>query len=148
MTQVSQRPDKDELEFKTGFSEAKRQCCHIISAMDEASNYVCVPKLSNLEEMWEKIRCIPPNERSILIFIKRIAEAKKHFGRKLVEHPQLQHSMSTKTIKKLLPTFMLGKTPNAPSIGRMILERQGLHSRLHLLETVEVVLKQNGMFLL
>lgn len=62
-------------------------------------------------------------------------------------HYQPRKLMNTKTNKKWLPIFMPDGTPDAPAIGSTLPEEQGPSFHLHLLYTVEVVLKLKEVFL-
>lgn len=61
--------------------------------------------------------------------------------RALMEHAQPRQSVSIRTSKYGLPTFMLGDTPDVPSTGYTLPAKQGHDSHLHPLDTVEVARK-------
>lgn len=65
--------------------------------MEEANYNVCDLKPSILERMLEEQRRMTPNLRSNLTYIRRFAAAKRRSQRLLVENPELQQWMKTKT---------------------------------------------------
>lgn len=86
VTRASQRWDKNKLEFETELPTATKQWRHIITAMKKSDFYISSLKLSIPEEMFEELRRIPPNVRSNLNEIRRIAAAEEGSQRAFMEH--------------------------------------------------------------
>lgn len=86
VTQASQDKNKNELEISIQFSRSTKQRHPIFTAMKKVDYYVRGLKSSNRKEILEELRRLPPNRRSNLKDTRRIAAAKAHSQRVLMEH--------------------------------------------------------------
>lgn len=59
----------------------------------------------------------------------------------MIKHAQQRQSISEKTIKKRLPSFMVGYALGPPATGSNLPIYQDPASHLHFLDTVKVILK-------
>lgn len=116
--------------------------------MEKVGYYVCGLKPSIFEDMLEKLPRMPPNERSKLIDIRRIAAAGRRSHRELMKHAHPRQLNYCKTNKKRLPTFMCGDTPDATLSGSILFKEQCSESHLHHLDTMKVVFKLGAALLL
>lgn len=116
--------------------------------MKKANCYVYGLKPSVRKEMFEELQRMPRNVSFKLIDIRNVTAAKWCYQRASVEHLQAQQSINIRTNEKGLPTFMYGDTPEAPSAGSTLPEKQGQEYHLHPLDSVRDVLKLEEVFLL
>lgn len=96
--------------------------------MEKVIYYVRGLKPSNLKIVLEELRLMPPNVRSNLIIIRRIAAAEGRSSQALLEHAQPPTSIITMTTNKKLPTAMISDITDIPCTGSTLCRKQSPES--------------------
>lgn len=98
----------------TLFFKATRQFRSIFLDIEKVKFHVRGLNPSIHAERLEKLRRVRPNVCSNFIDTKLIAAPKKCFQQALIDSTQPLESISTETSQRIISTFMLGDTPDAP----------------------------------